>query len=291
MDIALLQGEPAIESNRVAHEKLCAECGERPAAVFCSRCRVTPYCSAACAKSHWRRAHKHVCAPHEPWASRPPAPLPPLRPFTAAELEARHLWVRLRTGRPDPAPLDERDGACALLEPLADGEFGVREPTRAHDDAVATSQAPGGAAPAEESVCSDDVCRRLGWRHASRGCAMGYGREDVVFYSLCYDSGFAERTDTNYLASCFVHARNHAGEMVVSKYRRALDPETGQRVVEQLRMSKAELADVCVWRRHLGSSRAHPDGVGSSSRMHRENMRRAELAGILRSTKFETHFL
>ena len=46
-----------IELNR--ENKLCAKC-QSPSQLFCSKCRVTPYCSMSCQKELWKR-HKTVC--------------------------------------------------------------------------------------------------------------------------------------------------------------------------------------------------------------------------------------
>lgn len=46
-----------VELNR--ETKLCSLC-QMPAALFCSKCRVTPYCTADCQKSSWPK-HKIVC--------------------------------------------------------------------------------------------------------------------------------------------------------------------------------------------------------------------------------------
>ena len=46
-----------IETNR--DNKLCAKC-QKPSQLFCSKCKVTPYCSMECQKELWKR-HKTVC--------------------------------------------------------------------------------------------------------------------------------------------------------------------------------------------------------------------------------------
>lgn len=46
-----------IESNR--DYKLCAKC-HAPSLLFCSKCRITPYCSMDCQKGSWKR-HRTVC--------------------------------------------------------------------------------------------------------------------------------------------------------------------------------------------------------------------------------------
>ena len=46
-----------IELNR--DNKLCAKC-QKPSQLFCSKCKVTPYCSMECQKELWKR-HKTVC--------------------------------------------------------------------------------------------------------------------------------------------------------------------------------------------------------------------------------------
>ena len=55
-----------VELNR--ENKLCALC-QLPSALFCSKCRVTPYCSGNCQKLSWAR-HKKVCKLNNP---TPPA--------------------------------------------------------------------------------------------------------------------------------------------------------------------------------------------------------------------------
>ena len=54
-----------VELNR--ENKLCALC-QLPSALFCSKCRVTPYCSGLCQKSSWPR-HKKVCKLNDPTPS------------------------------------------------------------------------------------------------------------------------------------------------------------------------------------------------------------------------------
>ena len=46
-----------IELNR--DNKLCSKC-QAPSLLFCSKCRITPYCSMDCQKGSWKR-HKTVC--------------------------------------------------------------------------------------------------------------------------------------------------------------------------------------------------------------------------------------
>jgi MYND finger len=46
-----------VELNR--ENKLCSLC-QLPAGLFCSKCRVTPYCTADCQKNSWPK-HKAVC--------------------------------------------------------------------------------------------------------------------------------------------------------------------------------------------------------------------------------------
>ena len=46
-----------VELNR--ENKLCSLC-QMPAGLFCSKCRVTPYCTIDCQKSSWQK-HKAVC--------------------------------------------------------------------------------------------------------------------------------------------------------------------------------------------------------------------------------------
>lgn len=383
-------GEPPSEANR--RDKLCAECQAEPATSFCGRCRCTPYCSSACAKAHWARVHKGACAPNSPWHLAPPRQLLPtsLREYGDAEVRAEHFWFLLRPGSLAEPPLDERDGACQLIEPLPFCPFGDASPWRAPPEAApvdAGSDVGPPPAPLWDSTerqpapVTAEACARLGW---SRGrvvaCpALGYGREDAALLVVLHDESLLEeepgpgssgagpleeaaggsagsaadaqphafRRLRNNVASSFAHLHAHRGAFLVGKVRRTLRPTAGAAtgvgapaaeaplpagrggagalaVVEApVRMAKAELVDIAVWRRHLGSTGArHPASAGSSAgappaagagdppaplapsapaavafnighstRMHRENMRRRELAHVLRSTGFQNVFL
>ena len=59
---AAIKGMSEVELNR--ENKLCASC-QLPSTLFCSRCRVTPYCSSQCQKSSWSR-HKKACKLNNP---------------------------------------------------------------------------------------------------------------------------------------------------------------------------------------------------------------------------------
>ena len=54
-----------VELNR--ENKLCASC-QSPCGLFCSRCRVTPYCSVECQKESWPM-HKKACKLNDPTPS------------------------------------------------------------------------------------------------------------------------------------------------------------------------------------------------------------------------------
>ena len=54
-----------VETNR--QDKLCASC-RKIAQLFCSKCRVTPYCSMGCQKDKWP-LHKTVCKLNNPTPS------------------------------------------------------------------------------------------------------------------------------------------------------------------------------------------------------------------------------
>lgn len=444
-------GEPLSETNRLG--KLCAECQAEHAAFFCGRCHCTPYCSHACAKAHWGRAHKRACAPNAPWHLSPPQPLLPgsLCAYTEAELSSMHSWFLLRPGSLPNPPLDERDGARQLIEPFSLCPFGGALPwstSPACGDAltavsaglatangsanVGMSAVP--ALPWDSTECQPapvtaEVCAMLGWARDRVVCSpcLGYGKEDAAVLIVLSDqslalprpegaeqaggeAGHPFRSVRNNVASSFVHLPVHRGAFLVGKVRRcfhnaALAPASalagtsgapakfdnsvlgsgssgigmgtadspaslagaatgcacssgsdGARVdgiepaaqafcvrEEGMRMSKAELVDLVVWRRHLGSTKAQHtaseaqlqlrrqppraagrssegndgssgrgeigaggDGretaagapaaaveynIGHSTRMHRENMRRRELAGVLRSTNFQNLFL
>lgn len=54
-----------VELNR--DNKLCASC-QLPCGLFCTRCRVTPYCSVECQKDSWPM-HKKACKLNNPTPS------------------------------------------------------------------------------------------------------------------------------------------------------------------------------------------------------------------------------
>ncbi|KAJ1640667.1 hypothetical protein T492DRAFT_927630 [Pavlovales sp. CCMP2436] len=300
----LLDGEPESESGRDL--KFCSSCEIRPAQSFCGRCRATPYCSPACAAEHWKgRGHREACSPNTPWAQRPPAPLPPLRPYTPDELAASHLFLALVPGRCAHAPSDERDGACSLLAPLSDNALAL--------DGVELD------ALRNEAVASV----RFGWGAVGSTLAMGYSHEDQAVLRLFYGeggggiggglgggscgegegSGLGGGSSTpapapeevNNVASCFVNfnlgGRLHTGHYVLCKLSRTYDAEESRFVLAPVRLSIAEVVDIIVWRRHLGSTRAHPEAIGVSTRVHRENMRRCERKQALNNVSFQNVFL
>lgn len=132
---------------------------------------------------------------------------------------------------------------------------------------------------------------------------MGYSHEDEEYMVVCFDENLRERTDTNNVASAFVHSEHVlAGQFVLAKFRRPradgadgaeddVGAGSGSAQLMPLRLPKAEIVDIAIWRRHLCSRRVHGERIGHSTRMHRENMRRAERQELLQGMRFENVYV
>jgi hypothetical protein len=257
---------------------------------FCSKCRCTSYCSRECQASHWKTHHKKVCQPDAIVVALKAGNLLPenYRPYSADELKPANFWVIL-PGTAKRVPTDDRDALCQLLESV-DAEFSL------DGDLVSVS---------------DAVASAMGWRNVANSFASGYGVEDSYALRVCYDRNFASRKDLdpNFAASPLYSSQSPLrGRFVVYKVKSvvphdadgsadgtaavaatgsmaaACEGDLGART-GPVPFPKTEIVDMCVWRRYCGRQGC------TSSRIHRENMRRREMQAILEKTKFETVML
>jgi hypothetical protein len=308
--VALLaQVQPKGEGNRAL--KKCAQCEVHDASSFCTKCRVTPYCSRDCQLAHWKATHSKTCKldPLVAAMSRPDLVLPSYRPYTDEEATFTAVFWTLLPGTCQSPPTDRRDALCQLVQP-ANEAFGV------HADADRRLKAVPAAA-----------ARAMGWVSgcAASDVATGYSLEDREVLRVYYGTELPAGDDAaappleNLVAHSVLFAPRHHGAFVVAKVRReevaagAYEAAAGVGVGEEVDdegkpqvhspyreffvpFSKNELVDLCAWRGFCGSS--GPAGLGGlhSSRVFRENMRRKEMEGFLQSQGFQhgsfqnTHF-
>ena len=112
--------QPTSESNRAL--KLCAQCETECAALFCSKCRCTPYCSKPCQAQHWRNGHKKHCRTDPLVAAMTTnSPPPTYEPYSALQ-QQKGLYFAFLPGKCSQKPVDERDAMCQLIQNV-DEEF------------------------------------------------------------------------------------------------------------------------------------------------------------------------
>eukprot|EP00656_Telonema_subtile_P045369 TRINITY_DN51622_c0_g1_i1.p1 TRINITY_DN51622_c0_g1~~TRINITY_DN51622_c0_g1_i1.p1 ORF type:complete len:200 (-),score=45.96 TRINITY_DN51622_c0_g1_i1:30-629(-) len=150
-----------------------------------------------------------------------------------------------------------------------------------HADSTQTAhEQPAGSTAHEQPAGSTAHEQRTSWKV---GCewAAGYSQEDATAFRVLFDRDLNSNSDSNsnLVAGSFVSHGSIHGRVVVCKVERTIleEEEGGAEIVERLvPFSKVELVDLCAWRRAAGSL------FGCvSSRVFRENMRRAEMAGYL----------
>ena len=300
--------QPPSESNR--EDKLCAQCEINVAKKFCTKCKCTPYCSRKCQAAHWKAIHAKACFPDpliSSLASPTAATLPTFRPFTEDEERSEAIFFVMRAGTCASKPADNRDAHCMLIGP-ADPAFDVTI------DEIIESESVAGAAEGQYTRVSSAAAAAMGWPRSGEGgmvvsaAGSGYSSEDATFFRFFWwqpRGGNGERglLEENRIAHAMVvlePGRKHTGNFAVAKVQREPAPggegsgggdggcDGAPRWREVLvPFTKAELVDACCWRWFCGAPT--PRGLGGlgSSRLHRENMRRREMQGFLKSQGFE----
>jgi len=300
--IALLAKlQPRVEGNRFL--KKCAQCEVINASSFCTKCRVTPYCSRECQLAHWKATHRKACKP-DPLLdaiTRPDLVVPSYRPYTESESSFTAVFWSMLPGTCPSEPTDRRDALCQLIQPTNEA-FTVTLDAEQRFRCVPTEAADA-----------------VGWVSgcAASSVALGYSLEDQEVLRVYYSTELpadghdlsSEKTLENLVAHSVLYAPQHHGIFVVAKVRleevvasgdgdgtvadekhgadetMPQKPKTYREVL--MPFSKTELVDLCAWRGFCGSR--GPKGLGGlhSSRVFRENMRRKEVEGFLQSQGYQ----
>ena len=258
--------QPQVEKSR--EDKLCASC-LRPASLTCTSCRCTLYCSRLCQRKDWRTGHKARCSLDPLYALAPALTLPHYREFSREELQEKRLSFTLQ-----PGPRYLLTDACELRE-VACGLLTATQPSM--EDYLSQ--------PAEwKGLPSRQLLQLMGWLMAGTEVVTGWGREDSVIFRVYFDDNWENHPEleVNKLASFLMNNnREHRGRIVVVK--ELINWSTG--ASDLLPLSKAEVVDLITWRAFLGSH-----GL-VSSRIYRENIRRAQLQDHVTKMGFQTLFM
>ena len=320
----LQQIQPAGEANRSG--KTCAYCEKEGASKFCQKCRCTPYCSRECQALHWKAAHSKVCRP-DPLVgvlSVPGVKLPELRDYTVQEASEEALFWVMRAGTCADKPVDNRDAHCMLIQqpaasfsmlPAADsGRLGVIDVADVGAVGWTSAVADSEVASGYNSI-EDKAYFRVFWeRRPPAGTEENRIAHALVLTgSSKYFGNFVvakvrreaipSDDDTSYCAgatatdSSTSDGGNEASLLSLSSLSLPSPPKSTPQAMPvasdgrfrevPVPFTKPELVDACVWRWFCGAP--PPRGLGglTSSRTHRENMRRREMAGFLAKQGFE----
>lgn len=279
--------EPCIEVN---HEnKVCARCTSAAGTLRCSRCKVTSYCSQDCQKEHWKSGgHKKQCVVN-PLAAKladpESPPLPTFRAYTAEEATTLSHYFVIEAGHCKRKPSCKRDAALQLIHGVGDTPFCVEEDSET----------------GKLTSVSEESSAGMGWTEAAHVNVDGFGIEDSVIFRCLFQPSdkdvetFGETAaEENNVAYAFVNGDVCRGRYVVIKVIKGEERERprgeSENELEDERPPLAtetlvpfpvtELADIFLWRTTVG-----PLYGCSSSRMHRENMRRREMAEYVKLHK------
>ena len=274
------------EAERNRLYKCCAVCGAS-APNLCARCRITPYCAAACQRAHWPR-HKRTCAPFDA-----PAPAGGAAGASDGVRVAVELAARLARGAalpadwetpydfvfvmPAAADLATLEATLALVVGVADEDcaLALQLPGLPLTPAAAAAAAasPELLAAAASAEAMPALNARFQW--ASTGTlhtVRGFSAEDAVALRAWSDDNFAASLAPSALGEQLLCAAGCRGGVLVQKFR----PATGA----ALPLSRREVWEVATARGCCGALGA------LTGRLVRENMRRREALAQLREAGF-----
>lgn len=237
--------------------KLCAKCS-KPAALFCSKCRVTPYCTPTCQTSHWKLHHKQFCHPNEP---APPSTKLIQTKAPNQDYDRPYKYIIIKPGAPPEAETNV-EVAMQYMEGYNDNRLVIQKWLQGPRSFMM---------PIPDRAV---VCKEFGWATTPDTQPVnGWSPEDAIMLHGFFDDNFKNEPQlkSNRLASYI-----NFGDFDVNGSFLVCKANFSQPLLPQhiLSITMREVYELALYRRECRLANAKPD------RIHRGNMRGKEQESI-----------